>query len=107
MFGLQPPRHTSTLPTTEIRTETLPRALRSCREKTRAIGWECTDRAGFFWDSLRLRDLSTRSPLAAEAGLSFEAVLLAGLAPDGGLYVSGTWPSSAIPSLPRRSSAGL
>jgi threonine synthase len=39
-----------------------------------------------------LRYLSTRSPIESRRFLTFEDVLLAGLAPDGGLYVPETWP---------------
>ena len=39
-----------------------------------------------------MRYLSTRSPAGSREYLSFEDVLLAGLAPDGGLYVPDAWP---------------
>jgi threonine synthase len=39
-----------------------------------------------------LRYLSTRSLIESRRFLTFEDVLLAGLAPDGGLYVPETWP---------------
>ena len=40
-----------------------------------------------------MRYLSTRSPAGSRKFLNFEDVLLAGLAPDGGLYVPDVWPS--------------